>query len=287
MKKLLVILICLLSLAGCSNKPGYAKVSDGDEVIFEGPNIKYTKEELFDVLKLNSQTALEEEFIENIAKDKGIDTESFDNDAQDYVDAMIEYGLESTIISYYGSVEAFKEMYKEQLLETALVKNYVEGKYDEYKTQDSPKLIQTINFEDEETAVKFMNDVNGGMSFEEAATENGYTSDVSSYVVLASDSLATGIRDYVDNTDKLGLSTIISDVTSSTDADGNATETTKYYLVNVVENDVENFKEQYIETKASEISLSNILDALLKEYNIEFFDQDLYDVMSAAHEGLK
>lgn len=287
MKKLLVILICLLALAGCSNKPGYAKVSDGDEVIFEGPNIKYTKEELFDVLKLNSQTALEEEFIEKIAKDKGIDTESFDNDAQDYVDAMIEYGLESTIISYYGSVEAFKEMYKEQLLETALVKNYVEGKYDEYKTQDSPKLIQTINFEDEETAVKFMNDVNGGMSFEEAATENGYTSDVSSYVVLASDSLAAGIRDYVDNTDKLGLSTIISDVTSSTDADGNATETTKYYLVNIVENDVENFKEQYIETKASEISLSNILDALLKEYNIEFFDQDLYDIMSAVHEGLK
>ena len=51
MKKLSLILITLLLLTACSNDNHTSKVSDGDTVIFTGPNITYTKANLYEDMK--------------------------------------------------------------------------------------------------------------------------------------------------------------------------------------------------------------------------------------------
>ena len=65
MKKILIIAFALLMLAGCSDASHYSYLSDGDEVLFTGPNTTYTKNDLYKSLKLSAT----EEFGNNGSRD--------------------------------------------------------------------------------------------------------------------------------------------------------------------------------------------------------------------------
>lgn len=287
MKKILILLASLLVLVGCEAAPVEVKLSTQDEVLFEGPDITYTKEDLFEVLKLNAQYAIDKELVKLIAEDKGITFESFDQEAQEYVDLMASYGLEESMISYYGSVQAFKELYQNSLLETALVKDYVSDNYSKYVTEDRPKKIQLVNFENEEVANKFVEDVNGGMSFEQAATENKYESDCSAFIATANDDLVYEVKEYLFDTNELGISPVIKTTINDVDENGTQTETVNFYIVNIVESNADVFKDDYLGLKSQTISLNTIIDDLYKTYNVEFYDQGIYKQMITAHEVLK
>ena len=287
MKKLLVVLASLLVLVGCASAPAEIKLSSGDEIIFKGPDGNYTKEDLFEVLKLNPQNAIDSQLVKMIAEEKGITFDSFDKEAQDYVDLMSSYGLEESMISYYGSVQAFKELYQESLLEAAVVKSYIEDNFSKYASEDQPKEIQLVNFDDETIANKFIEDVNGGMSFEQAAIQNNFEGDCSSFISINSDDLIYEVKEYLYSTNELGLSPIIEAAKDEVLTDENAEQKNTYYIVNILESNADNIKEDYIALKTESMSLTTIMDKLFEPYDVEFYDQGLYKTMTSAHEVLK
>ena len=287
MKKLLVILLAVLTLTACASNKGYSQVSGSDDVIFEGPNSKYTKADLYKSVKVMSEDAIIDDILKKVAEIDGVDVATIDKETQEYLDEWIAYGYESYITYYYGSEEAFVESVRYSMILEELKKLYIEEKFDEYVEDDKPVKMQVAYFDDLDTAKQCLSDIEGGNTFDTAVINNGYTTDASEKVYLDSDDLPIQVKSYVNDTDKLGLSTIITTSTTTTDADGNEVQTGRYYLINIIDRDVNNFKDDYLTAAIANVENETIINHELNTHEIKFYDQDLYDVMSKAYEVLK
>ncbi|MCR4634007.1 MAG: membrane lipoprotein lipid attachment site-containing protein [Erysipelotrichaceae bacterium] len=289
MKKIIVILFALLLLAGCSNANHYSSLSDGDEVIFSGPNMTYTKNDLYKSLKVSSENAVASDIIDKIAlKLDGIDMEDINKQADELIETYQSMGYESYIISSYGSIDAYRKSYISTLLLSELSKAYVNEKFDELSADKKPVKMQLASFANEEDAKKCIEDVNNGSTFDMAAVNNNAANAPQSTVYTDDDtSLAYEVKDYLNSTDTTGVSTIIVSITSAQDASGNISENSTYYVLNVESRNVEDFRDEFIDLLATTVSSDDVRNHFLSSHEIEFFDQDLYKIMTEAFEVLK
>lgn len=287
MKKLLTVLFALLLLVGCSNA-GYSKVSNGEEVLFKGPKTTFTKADLYNVLKISSEDAITKDIITTIAKNLKIDLTDIEAQADDSLKMYEEMGYEYYIIYYYGSLDAYKQQYIYSGIVTELSKIYVNDKFDTLVETDKPVKMKMAYFYEEEAAKKALDAINNGTSFEMACTNNGYDQQIAEAIYTDSDDmLAYEVKQYLTDTDKLGLSSIITASTSSQDADGNIVTNNTYYLLDVTDRDVNNFKDDYIATVLEDVKEEDVVAYMLEKHQIEFYDQDIYKLMSKAHEVLQ
>ncbi len=285
MKKLIVILLSVLCLTACSGKPEYANISNGNEVVFESPNGSFTKGDLYKMLKVSSKDAVKTDIVNKIAELKNIDLEQLRKDAEDYAQIYIDYGYESYITSYYGSLETFIKEYINSEILYELAYDYCLEKYDETVAMDRPVKMQFAYFDEKEAAEKTVEDFNGGAEFDVAAKENGYLYDIPMNIFLDSDTtLPLEVKEYINSTETLGISTIIPVTKSTQDANGNIAETTTYYLLNIDSKNAEEFKEDYIAKKQEEVDPEMLTNLLMSQYEIEYFDQDIYDMMMSEGE---
>lgn len=286
MKKLLITLFALLMLVGCSSK-GYSKISDGDEVLFKGPDITYTKDELYNSLKKASEESIENDIINKIATKMNLDLQKADEEAEEMLQLYKSMGYESAIIAYYGSDESFKQMYINDGILRLLSGKYIDEKYDELISKDKPVKMQLVSFGDEETANKFIEDINSGSTFETAAINNGYTTETTPSVYIDSDDLVVDVKQYLNETNNLGLSSIITSTSSSTDANGNISNLNTYYVLNIISRDAKEFLDDYKAVKQENLDTVTVKNWLFENHNIEFFDQDIYEMMKSTYEVLK
>lgn len=290
MKKLIAILFTLLLVAGCSGKNHLSYLSDGDEVLFTGPgNVSYTKSDLYAQLKVTDSSSVLSDIMDRIAlASDRIDMEKIEADADELINVYKELGYESYIVSQYGSMEAYRNSYISTLLFSELSKMYVEENYETILADDSPVKMQMATFDNIEDAQKCIEDANNGSTFDMAAANNNSKNTPSSAVYSDSDqSLVYEVKEYLNSTDTTGISTIITNVGSTTDADGNSVETNTYYVLNIESRNPDDFKDEYIELKASESETETVRNHFLSKHNIKFYDQDLYELMSKAYEVLK
>ena len=289
MKKIIVILFALLLLAGCSNANHYSSLSDGDEVIFSGPNMTYTKNDLYKSLKVSSEDAIASDIIDKIAlKLDGIDMESINKQADELIETYQSLGYESYIISSYGSLDAYRKSYVSTLLLSELSKAYVNEKFDELSAEKKPVKMQLASFANEDDAKKCIEDVNNGSTFDMAAVNNNAANAPQSAVYTDDDtSLVYEVKDYLNSTDTTGVSTIIVSTSSTQDADGNINENNTYYVLNVESRNVADFKDEFVDLLATTVSSDDVRNYFLSSHEIEFFDQDLYKIMTEAFEVLK
>ncbi len=289
MKKIIITLFALLLLAGCSNANHYSTLSDGDDVIFTGPNTNYTKNDLYKSLKVSGEEAIATSIIDQIAlKLDGIDMESINAQADELIETYQSLGYESYIISSYGSLDAYRKSYISTLLLSELSKEYVNQKFDELSAEKKPVKMQLASFANEEDAKKCIEDVNNGSTFDMAAVNNNADNAPQSAVYTDDDSsLAYEVKDYLNSTDTTGLSTIIINTASTQDANGNISEKNTYYVLNVESRNVEEFRDEFVDLLAATVSSDDVRNYFLTSHEIEFFDQDLYEIMTAAYEVLK
>lgn len=286
MKKLLIVLVTILALTACSSK-GYSSLTEGNDVIFKGPDGEYTKEDLYKSLKILSEEPITLDIVNKIAEIENVDMEAIENEADESIQNIYEQGYEFYITYYYGSTEAYKEGLISTLVYTELKKNYILEKFNENVEDDAPLKIQKAFFEEEELAKKALEEIANGTTFDTAVVNNGYESDPQTVIVLDSDDLPIEVKSYLKNTGELGVSDVINTAYETTDADGNAISAIRYYIINVVDNDINNYKDEYVELKAQSISDETLINYLFSKYEIKFFDQDLYEIMSKAYEVLK
>ncbi len=290
MKKICLLLICLLAFSACSSSH-YSYLSDGDEVIYkDASGKKYTKEDLYESMKSNDITdSLKISLVNKLATLEGVDIDSITSTVEESVNAMVDGGYESFIISYYGSVENYKRSYIANQALTALAKVYVENDFETYVENYNPYKAEIVYFDDKDAAQAVLDAVNNEENtFEYACTENGYESEVSETLYTDNDSdLPVDVKEYVLNTADSGLSDIIEVTTTATDSDGNSTVNSRYYLVNLISKNVEDFKDEFVEKVVSDVDKDTIINSLLEKYNFETHDQRIYELLKDTYEATK
>ncbi|MBR4462301.1 MAG: membrane lipoprotein lipid attachment site-containing protein [Erysipelotrichaceae bacterium] len=288
MKKIIVILFSLLLVAGCANRNSYSSLSDGKDVIFSGPKVSYAKEDLYKSLKVSSADAIVNDILKNIALKYVDDMSEIEKEADDVIAEYTEMGYEAYIIAYYGTIDAFRDYYVSNLLLNELAKEYVSEKYDELIAEDKPVKMQIASFNTVEEAEKCIEDYNNGSTFDMAALNNNSNESPQSSIYTDDDSsLVYEVKEYLNSNDALGLSPVIIYATTTTDDEGNDVEDATYYVLNVESRDPEEFKDDYISTAAASASSDSVKEYFLNKHQIKFYDQDLYDLVTAQYEGLK
>ena len=288
MKKILIVCFALLLLAGCSDKAHYSYLSDGDEVLFEGPNTTYTKNDLYKSLKVSGSEIIASDILDKIAMDiDSINMEELESQADELIEMYTAMGYESYIIASYGSLEAYRNSYLSSLLLNELAKEYVRDDYDHFIEEKKPVKMQLAVFTTIEDAEKCIEDVKNGSTFDTAAVNNNSSASPETGIYTDDDtSLIYEIKEYLNSNDQTGISPVITYTVPSTDAEGNAVDSNTYYVVNVESRNADDFKDEAIDRMAYDVTSDDVRDYFLSKHDIEFFDQDLYKVMTSAFEVL-
>ena len=290
MKKALGILLVLLTLCACANKDNKTKISNGSDVIFTGPNnVSYTRQDMYDAMKTIDADLIVNDILKHIAlKNDNISIDELNTQVDELIDMYQSMGYEAYIIAQYGSMDAFREYYLSQLLVNELSKVYVLENYDRLVSEDTPVKMQMAIFAEQADAEKCIADVNSGSTFDMAAVNNNSTNTPQSNVYSdADETLAYDVKEYLNSTDTLGLSSIITSTNSTVGADGTSVETSTYYVLNIESRNADDFKDEYVEMMAARQELATVKNYFLEKHEISFYDQDLYKLMSAEYEVLK
>lgn len=287
MKKIFIILSLMLLCACSAGKTG-SSISNGNDVLFTGPNVSYTKQNLYDSLKVSSSDALVNDIVNNIAKKENVDFDTIEKEAQEMIDEYIANGYDSYIIAYYGSTDAYKKSYIDNKVLEELSKNYVKENYEKTLANDMPIKMQMASFIELSDAEKFLEDLNNGSTFDMAALNNNTQSEPISSVYTDTDTtLPLEVKEYLNSNSDLGVSPIITITTTTTDSQGQSTETNTYYVVNVESRNDADFRDEYIALAANNVTVDTLYDHLFTKYKIEFFDQDIYNLVTSNYEVLK
>lgn len=287
MKKIIFVLLALLMLCSCANSNNmYSQISE-DEVLFSGPdNYSYSKSQLYKAMKADAGESIVYDILKRIALENNlVNLEELQKQADEFIETYTSMGYESYIVSYYGSIEAYKDAYVESLIMTELAKHYVTDNYTTLVAENKPVKMQVANFEKIEDAQKCIADFNNGSTFDMAAINNNAGNAPESTVYLDSDTtLVYDVKQYVNESNGTGISDVITYSTStSTDAGTNTNET--YYVVNIESRNADDFKDQFIELLTNTTNLDTIEKHYLTQHNIEYFDQDLYKIMTERKEN--
>lgn len=279
MKKILVALFTLFVLVGCTEK-GYSQISNGDDIIFKGQDIEYKKSDLYKTLKVSSDTVIEDDILRKIAIKLNVDIDTMSQEAQDEVDMYASLYDEATLMAY-------KEQLISEKILTELTDIYLDENFKELAKEDNPVKMQMVSFADENTANLFIEEVNSGVDFQTAATDNGYQSECPVRVYFDSDITSLNVKSYINSTASNGLSSIIIETTSSTNENGETVETNTYYVINIESRNAEEFVDDYKTAKLERIGTDGVIEYMFDSHDIKFYDQDLYEKMIAKYEGLK
>ena len=290
MKKVLSIILVLLTLCACAKKDNQTKISNGSDVIFTGPNnVSYTRQDMYDAMKTIDADLIVDDILKHIAmKNDSINIDDLNTQVDELIEMYQSMGYESYIIAQYGSLDAFREYYLSQLLINELSKVYVLENYDKLLSEDAPVKMQMAIFSELADAEKCIEDVNNGSTFDMAAVNNNSTNTPQSTVYSDSDeTLVYDVKEYLNSTDTIGLSSIITYTTSAVGADGTTAETNTYYVLNIESRNADDFKDEYVELMSAKQDLSTVENYFLDKHDISFYDQDIYKLMSSEYEVLK
>lgn len=287
MKKLIIVLASLMLLVGCGNH--YSTVTDADEVIFSYPNgDTYTKGNLYTDMKGNDITSIcYNAIVMRIAEKEGIDIDTIKSDIQETIDEMTGNGMDAYITYYYGSVDAYKEAMISSQVEVDLCSKDIENNFETYKEDYDAFQAEMVYFDDEETANNLVTKATEtNQTFAYISTEEGYENAVTTTIYSNKDSLADAITDYVNNNEP-GVSPVIAVDEVTTDSDGNSVTNTKYYVINLISKNADDFKDDFIDYVLNDVDMDTIIANYINKYDINIYDQRVYELLSSNYEVLK
>lgn len=286
MKKVLIALSALALLTACSTD-NTAKVSDGETVYINSENEQYTKQDLFESMKNNDYTAVvTNHIVTRIAELEGVDMTEVDSEAQTRLEEMqTSFGTYYTQLeAYYGGAEKIKANIAATVCNEKLAERYIDLNFDSLVEENIPVKMQIAYFDDIEVARKALEEINAGTSFDIAVLNNGYTTDASAQVYLDSDSLALEVKEYVNSgIIETGVSEIINTATSTTDSEGNQVTSARYYIINIIDRDANNFKDEFVDKLLLTFDTTESTNYFFSQHDIQFYDQRTYDLVSSTY----
>lgn len=275
MKKLLVSLLALLMLAGCSD--ARAMIST-DEEIFSVGNEKVTSKRLFDVMKLSDGgmtvvKSAQNKITENVA-DEDVKAEA-DKRLEEIKEVFGDQLEERLKQSGYESVDAFmsQTVYPE-LKMTHLLKEKMVTDFEALTTENAPRKARILQLENQEKADEALEKIKAGENFDDIAKDykvTGSPYDGSAKVhLLKSVQYPQEVADALKNATEPTLSGVLSD----------ASDDSKY-IVQIIEIDASRYQDETIEAFVGSKDIVNKYLAQLFVDNVfKIYDKDVYDAVA-------
>ncbi|MBR3841084.1 MAG: hypothetical protein IKM20_08115 [Erysipelotrichales bacterium] len=273
MKKLLVsVLAMLMLLTGCSS--ANATPANSKNTVMTVGSESVTNEDLYYMLMYSEYGSL------NVILDS-LETAIYDKIAP--VDEEIEaaakkivddykktYGDYFELIISYSGYETEEEFYNESAIPNAryvkMVSQYVDLKFSTLSVTNKPRKVQVASFADEESANNALAALNSGKSVSDVITEfSGEDTYDGSEIVVTSSATSLLDTDVLNVVSATAVNGVIQTVLAGSDK--------KFYVVNMVEADPENFREEAVDAIANTVDLyEDSLRYYLKEYNFKISD---------------
>ncbi|MDE8163939.1 peptidylprolyl isomerase [Erysipelothrix rhusiopathiae] len=275
MKKLLVSLLALLMLAGCSD--ARAMIST-DEEIFSVGNEKVTSKRLFDVMKLSDGgmtvvKSAQNKITENVA-DEDVKAEA-DKRLEEIKEVFGDQLEERLKQSGYESVDAFmsQTVYPE-LKMTHLLKEKMVTDFEALTTENAPRKARILQLENQEKADEALEKIKAGENFDDIAKDykvTGSPYDGSAKVhLLKSVQYPQEVADALKNATEPTLSGVLSD----------ASDDSKY-IVQIIEIDASRYQDETIEAFVGSKDIVNkYLAQLFVDNGFKIYDKDVYDAVA-------
>ncbi len=282
MKKLLVsALALLLTLTGCSFSDAEAEPSNASDVVFTIGSTSVTNADLYYMLMYKEYGStstiisdMENAIFEKIAPVDDEITAAANEIVQSYKDQYGDYF--NMVVSYSGYADEAEFLEKSAIPNAQYVKMvslYANEKFSTLSVVYKPRKVQVICFADAENAAKALADAQSGTAL--ADLIDTYEGDLSQ----------TGVEQIISTGSSLDadvLNVVLATYANGVIASALQGSDGKYYVVNVVDSDPENFKEEAIDHLAKTVDLEkDAVRYFLQQYNFEISDKTTYDLIKA------
>lgn len=277
MKKILILLVGLLVLAGCSAS-GETYISDSKNLFTIGNTTINTKD-LYEVLKRNDGGNQVIKDSQNILTENTELTEDMKTEADERWNQLISMYGEEFILSYSGfdtKEEYLEKTVYPELKMISVLKALIKENMSEVETTYVPRLIKIMNYTDKETAESAYNALTtDGKSVEEVVKEfpasETYNGKETVYLKGIDTNIPADVSSYIESATLPGLSTI-QEVTVN--------QITSYYIIQVLETAPANFEAQILDSMLSNESIvNNYLGLLFRENNFKVYDESLHTAL--------
>lgn len=288
MKKILIFTILAFLLVGCSNKE--ISVSNSDDVIWKSNKTTYTKADLFKAMKAQDYTSIViTDIVNRIGELEGLNIEEIKKTADDTIKEIIDQGGEEYIVYYYGS----DENYKNAMVSSSIIEEMLTTKanktYEEQKAEYAPYKAEVVYFDTKEAAQAAIDATKDEEhTFEYACLVNGYTTEIAAKVYTDVSDLPIEIKDYVLNGAELGISKVIETSTVATDSNGETITKPRYYVINLVSTNADEFKDEFIDFLVNDaINQDEVITEYMQKHNLKVYDQRTYELLKAKYGDFK
>ena len=278
MKKLIVLSLCLLFFAGCSNAS--ATVSNGSDAIVSVGGKKVTKQQVYEILReqdsgetvlniiINAITAKEVTLTSEIEAEAKAELAAAKAEMADSYEEFLEY-------YGYDSDEVY---YEKEILPATLYNylpdSYIEENWDDVIEYYYPTMARIIEVTTAEAANAAKAEIQDGATFDSVAKK--YTTASSAlydgseqmYSRNESKTLPTFVNEFI----RTATGPTLSGVISNDAAD-------KFYIVQITGKNPAQYTEKAIEAIKKSSDLENDMMAYYcKKYDLRIYDISLYEI---------
>lgn len=277
MKKILALLASLLLVCGCSD--AYANIKDGSTEVFKVGNKTITKEDMYSFMKANAGTYYVLNDATAVIVDKEIEiTDDMRTEAEEALELYKNmYGESFTnMLESYGYKDE-EDYLNNAILKSAqlneLVKKYATENYDSLVEQYFPRKAIILSLDSSDDADAALTELKGGT--EVADVVKAYNA-----VGLSEPNIVTSDEDYPAEVKAVLISNNDGEWVKLPSSNG------KYYLVQIVDSNPANFKEEFVKEIATNSAVQEASDHYyFSKYNFTIYDKDLYDSFKAEYEN--
>lgn len=274
MKKILVISAAsLLLLAGCSDAKG--TVSNPKQEVFKVGTKTITKEDLAKTLSIFNYDSVNSIARESLY-DEYVPINDEINSAVDKELQALKDKVATGPVSWEDTLKnsgITEEEYKEKVLlpsarANALTKKYILDTFNDRVAQFKPIQLNVLEVANEETATKAIEAIEGGKSFEEAASEFGISGQYKGESLVAYDTSTVVTSDIY----QAALATKINTIDKIQSKSG-----TSFYVFKLINNDPNTFKDEFVDELLKNASIAQEAYVYyLTEKKIAIYDGEIF-----------
>jgi len=279
MKKLLILaLIGVLFMVGCSTEDPYAGISENDSAVVTVDGHSYTRGQFYDALVSTNATALVTNKLVDMMYENVIGDESVILDQVNEILEQLKAGDESYFklyLSYMGYTS--EETYVNDMIlfskQDALVGKYIEDNYDQFITDYQPKMVRMLQTSDKDKAEEALALIKDGANFLETTTTygNGNYNGQTQLIHNQSENVSSNVLLAIQSYDE---ATILDAVVVNT-------EGTLFTVIEITDVDSTSLKDEFV---SSLKQIDEVIDTAITSYvragNFTVFDKNVYDALN-------
>lgn len=277
MKKLFILILCVGLLTGCSSSQYSVKVSDGQEVLIEGSELKITKQDYFEyILEAYGASKVLSDALTSIADLEIKDQKKIDQLLKERKETYAKYtdgdlNKYATALGYKNAEEYVTNALLPDVKQELLRKQYIEKNYDNLIKEYQLTCFKKIVVEKESEALDIIKNSTDESKFDDFMKKYG-TNAEDAGIVSKDSTLDDNLKKQLEKLSQNDKDGVYKDAIKLSDG--------RYAVLYLYDTSKEN-KDDYIQSLTSISNLQETIEGYyLKKYNFKVNDKKLKDDIS-------